>query len=60
MMRAEPPDRPELVVLTCTVCRREIDCCEFCDEIDCGVAICYRCASLALGQAIPQPHRHGG
>lgn len=48
------------VLLVCSDCRREIDCCEFCDRTDCRAGVCYRCVNLALGQLIPQPHVHGG
>ena len=59
-MRTETPDRPTPLMLICSVCGRGIDCCEFCDETDCGTAICFRCLSLALGRALPHPHPHGG
>jgi hypothetical protein len=49
-----------LVVQRCSRCHRPIDCCEFCDAPDCRTLICYRCLGVALGQAIPQPHAHGG
>jgi hypothetical protein len=54
---ADPRDP---VVLTCIECRREIDWCEFCDEIDCGVPICYRCMNRVLEDALFEPHQHGG
>jgi hypothetical protein len=57
MMAAEPMER---TVLSCTNCGREIECCEFCDETDCGAELCYRCVNVALGQAMPQPHQDGG
>ncbi|HYV01254.1 MAG TPA: hypothetical protein VEM93_02790 [Actinomycetota bacterium] len=46
--------------LMCSRCDRDIDSCEFCDEPECPSAICGRCVDLALGQAIAQPHGHGG
>ncbi len=53
------PERT-LAVRPCSGCGRAIDCCEFCDATDCPTAICYRCLQVALGQALPQPHPHGG
>ena len=49
-----------LAVRPCWRCARPIDRCEFCDAADCPTPICYRCVQVALGQAIPQPHAHGG
>jgi hypothetical protein len=46
--------------LTCSECRRGIDCCCFCDEEDCQVAVCYPCLMTALRLAVHQPHAHGG
>ncbi len=45
---------------TCSRCGTRIEECAFCDEPDCGPAICYDCLNVALGQAVPQPHVHGG
>jgi hypothetical protein len=49
-----------LAVRPCSRCGRPIDCCEFCDAADCRTPICYGCVQVALGQAIPQLHAHGG
>jgi hypothetical protein len=49
-----------LAVRPCSRCGRLIDCCEFCDDTDCRTPICYGCAQVALGQALQQPHPHGG
>jgi hypothetical protein len=49
-----------LVVQSCSGCGRPIDCCEFCDAADCGTPICHGCVRVVLGQAVPQPHPHGG
>ena len=46
--------------LTCSECRRGIDCCCFCDKDSCQTAVCYSCLMIALRLAIPQPHAHGG
>ena len=46
--------------VVCSTCGEEIDCCAFCDETGCGQAVCYGCLNVALGQAIAQPHQHGG
>jgi hypothetical protein len=46
--------------LTCSQCDRGIEWCEFCDEMNCPFALCYRCVNEALGQALAQPHPHGG
>jgi hypothetical protein len=53
-------DKAGPVTLTCSQCGVEIDCCEFCDGRDCASAICYGCLNVALGQAMQQPHAHGG
>jgi hypothetical protein len=47
-------------VQPCSSCGRLIDCCEFCEATDCRTPICYRCLQLAVGQAVAQPHAHGG
>jgi len=47
-------------VVDCSACDKAIDCCEFCDRPDCPTAICYRCLGVALGQATPELHDHGG
>ena len=45
----------------CTKCRRTIDHCACCDDPECDAkAICHECLRLALGQALAQPHAHGG
>ena len=44
----------------CCECGTETECCAFCDETECASAICYGCLAVALGQATPQPHFHGG
>ncbi len=44
----------------CIECGDHIDACVFCDEPDCPQAICYGCLNLALGQAMAEPHVHGG
>jgi hypothetical protein len=49
-----------LAVRPCSSCGMPTDCCEFCDAPDCRTPICYSCLRVALGQAIPQPHAHGG
>jgi hypothetical protein len=46
--------------LRCSSCQDEIDQCEFCDDPDCGVAQCYGCVHLALGEIVALPHAHGG
>lgn len=48
------------VTLVCKGCDRGIDACAFCDEEDCGDAICYRCMVVELGETIAGPHEHGG
>jgi hypothetical protein len=47
-------------VLTCSECGDEIDCCALCEGEDCRIAICYEHLREATGQAMPQPHEHGG
>ena len=44
----------------CSRCDRSIELCACCDELDCGAPICHACLNVALGQAKPQPHVHGG
>jgi hypothetical protein len=44
----------------CSRCDKPLDCCAFCEEADCSDCICYRCLRVALGQAVPEPHAHGG
>lgn len=45
---------------TCSQCRRGIECCSFCDETNCQVALCYPCLMTTLRLAVHQPHTHGG
>jgi hypothetical protein len=47
-------------VRPCSRCGWPVDCCEFCDGTDCRTPICYECMQVDLGQALPQPHPHGG
>ena len=58
-MAPEPVQQQERM-LACLGCDRSIECCSFCDEEDCRVAICYRCVVLALGESAPSLHTHGG
>ncbi len=51
--------KAESATLACSVCDQQIDACYFCDEEDCGVAVCYTCISIALRQMERQPHDHG-
>ena len=44
----------------CAHCGTSIEWCEFCDESACQAAACFECVNEALGQAVPQPHTHGG
>jgi len=46
--------------LRCSSCGCDVECCAFCDEVDCPSAACYRCVTEALGEAMAQPHAHGG
>lgn len=46
--------------LACTTCDDPVECCAFCDEEECDRPICYGCLNEALGQAVAQPHGHGG
>ncbi len=50
----------ETVMIRCSTCDDQIDRCEFCERPDCATALCYGCVIEALGQAIRQPHDHGG
>lgn len=46
--------------LACCGCGRTIELCAFCERDECAVATCSVCLRLALGQAMTQPHAHGG
>ena len=39
---------PEITLLACVECGRGIDVCAFCDEMQCGAALCYRCVNRLL------------
>jgi hypothetical protein len=47
-------------VQPCSSCDRPIDCCAFCEATACRTPICHGCLQVAVGQAIAQPHAHGG
>ena len=47
-------------MVECIVCRTEVEVCAFCEEDGCRKPICQGCLLLAVGQAVPQPHEHGG
>jgi hypothetical protein len=47
-------------VLVCTHCGCEIEFCSFCDRTECPAACCYGCLVIALGEAKPPIHAHGG
>ena len=47
-------------VVDCSACHKAIDGCELCERPDCPTAICYRCLSVAVRQASPDLHDHGG
>jgi hypothetical protein len=49
-----------VVMESCSRCAALIDVCAFCNEPGCGAAICYGCLNVALGQAMANPHSHGG
>lgn len=44
----------------CSKCERTIEVCACCGESECQAAICHGCLRVAVGQAMPQPHSHGG
>lgn len=46
--------------LACCHCGRTIELCAFCERDRCGVASCYICLRLAMGEAMAHPHVHGG
>ena len=54
------PDALPQMVLTCAECHDPIDCCEACDDEACRVAMCLSCVREVMGEAVPQPHAHGG
>ena len=39
----------------CSACGDAIDLCEFCEEEDCPVPVCYECLIVALGESVPHP-----
>ena len=47
-------------VVTCTRCGTVVEVCAVCEREVCGDAVCYRCLRVAVRQALPQPHVHGG
>ena len=53
-------DDDRVRILVCKGCDRGIEWCSFCDEADCAAAVCYRCLVIALGEATPELHTHGG
>ena len=53
--RAETPEQ-----MGCGQCGGAIDGCEFCGESECRCPLCYECVNTVLGQALAQPHGHGG
>lgn len=59
-MTEETLTEETLTVQACSTCGEPIDCCELCEAADCRTPICHGCLQVALGQAIPQPHAHGG
>jgi len=55
MNETKPPEKK------CSRCARTIEQCACCDDPECaGAAICNECLRLAVGQALAQPHTHGG
>jgi protein-arginine kinase activator protein McsA len=48
------------VALVCAGCDRSLEDCAFCDEVDCGCAVCYRCCRAAIGESMDPVHAHGG
>ena len=46
--------------LLCMECGCEIEFCSFCDRTECAAACCYGCLVVALGEAKPALHTHGG
>ena len=60
MTTTRPGIAKETPALRCSTCEESIAECELCDERDCRRAICYGCITVALGEAMAQPHAHGG
>ena len=59
-MEPGPTDPRPTKVQVCSHCGREIEFCSFCDRTECGVASCYGCLVIALDEAKPALHVHGG
>jgi hypothetical protein len=45
---------------TCIRCGVTVECCGFCERVDCPEVICSRCLRIQLRESLPQPHVHGG
>jgi hypothetical protein len=52
-------EEPKVSVI-CVQCGSAIEVCSFCERLDCGQAICYRCLRLELRESMAHPHLHGG
>jgi len=50
----------EETICRCSICGARIECCEACGDEPCPEAVCFRCLYLGVGQAVPDPHAHGG
>ena len=46
--------------LICAGCEREVELCALCESEACAEAVCYRCLTVDLGEAVRGPHLHGG
>lgn len=46
--------------LPCSNCGRGTDECVFCQDPDCHRVICHSCLIVELGEAMREPHDHGG
>lgn len=53
-------DRDRGTEVHCKTCDCVVEVCAFCERADCPVVVCFGCMQTSLGQAIPQPHTHGG
>jgi hypothetical protein len=44
----------------CVSCGDPVEICEACEREDCEATTCLECLRVEVGQALPQPHTHGG
>ena len=53
---SEQPSEAAETASRCLKCGTAIEECACCQKTDCGVAICFDCLNIAIGQDVPQTH----